>query len=122
MALEGGYNLNSLANSVEACVEVLLQDKPVIRSLEAYPFASSWRVIQEVILKLSTNLVFVYYRNFSSLYVLELPEYKFLTIFGLSKALSFDSPYSFWAPPPNSFSRSLIQTPHLIMYLSFNLT
>lgn len=48
MALEGGYNLDSLANSAQACVEVLLQDKPVIWSLESYPFESTWRVIQEV--------------------------------------------------------------------------
>ncbi|KAK4477806.1 hypothetical protein RD792_017068 [Penstemon davidsonii] len=48
MALEGGYNLNSLANSVHACVEVLLQQKPVTGSLEAYPFESTWRVIQAV--------------------------------------------------------------------------
>ncbi|KAI3454721.1 hypothetical protein Pfo_011384 [Paulownia fortunei] len=54
MALEGGYNLNSLANSAQACVEVLLQDKPVIGSLEAYPFESTWRVIQEVRQELST--------------------------------------------------------------------
>ncbi|KAL8465178.1 hypothetical protein ACS0TY_034612 [Phlomoides rotata] len=54
MALEGGYNLNSIANSAQACVEVLLQDKPAFGSLEAYPFASSWRVIQEVRQELST--------------------------------------------------------------------
>lgn len=52
MALEGGYNLNSLANSTQACVEVLLQKKPAFGSLESYPFASSWRVIQEVIVQL----------------------------------------------------------------------
>ncbi|KAK6123209.1 hypothetical protein DH2020_043066 [Rehmannia glutinosa] len=54
MALEGGYNLNSLANSAQACVEVLLQDKPIIGSLETYPFESTWRVIQEVRSELST--------------------------------------------------------------------
>ncbi|PIN00900.1 Histone deacetylase complex, catalytic component RPD3 [Handroanthus impetiginosus] len=48
MALEGGYNLNSIAYSVQACVDVLLQEKPVIGSLEAYPFASTWLVIEEV--------------------------------------------------------------------------
>ncbi|KAL0333850.1 UNVERIFIED_CONTAM: Histone deacetylase 5 [Sesamum angustifolium] len=53
MALEGGYNLKSLANSAQACVEVLLQDKPVIGTLEAYPFESTWRVIQEVRQQLS---------------------------------------------------------------------
>lgn len=48
MALEGGYNLDSLANSVLACVEVLLEDKPIIGLSEAYPFESTWRVIQSV--------------------------------------------------------------------------
>ncbi|KAI7985344.1 Histone deacetylase 5 [Camellia lanceoleosa] len=48
MALEGGYNLDSLANSVLACVEVLLEDKPIIGLSEAYPFQSTWRVIQSV--------------------------------------------------------------------------
>ncbi|CAK9147973.1 unnamed protein product [Ilex paraguariensis] len=48
MALEGGYNLDSLANSVLACVEVLLEDKPVTGSYEAYPFESTWRVIEAV--------------------------------------------------------------------------
>ncbi|KAL6311242.1 hypothetical protein AAG906_026796 [Vitis piasezkii] len=42
MALEGGYNLVSLANSVLACVEVLLEDKPIAGSSEAYPFESTW--------------------------------------------------------------------------------
>ncbi|XP_059641300.1 histone deacetylase 5-like [Cornus florida] len=48
MALEGGYNLDSLANSVLACVEVLLADKPISGSSEAYPFESTWRVIKAV--------------------------------------------------------------------------
>lgn len=48
MALEGGYNLNSLANSAQACVEVLLQHKPITGSVEAYPLESTWRVIQAV--------------------------------------------------------------------------
>ncbi|XP_052179798.1 histone deacetylase 5 isoform X2 [Diospyros lotus] len=48
MTLEGGYNLDSLANSVLACVEVLLEDDPIIGSSEAYPFESTWRVIQAV--------------------------------------------------------------------------
>ncbi|CAL5441878.1 unnamed protein product [Camellia sinensis] len=48
MALEGGYNLDSVANSVLACVEVLLEDKPIIGLSEAYPFESTWRVIQSV--------------------------------------------------------------------------
>ncbi|XP_068655678.1 histone deacetylase 5 [Aristolochia californica] len=53
LALEGGYNLNSISNSVLACVEALLEDKPIIGSPEAYPFASSWRVIQAVRQELS---------------------------------------------------------------------
>ncbi|KAF5933934.1 hypothetical protein HYC85_030105 [Camellia sinensis] len=48
MALEGGYNLDSLANSVLACVEVLLEDKPIIGLSEAYPFESTWRVREEL--------------------------------------------------------------------------
>ncbi|KAK9278920.1 hypothetical protein L1049_028501 [Liquidambar formosana] len=53
MALEGGYNLDSLANSVFACMEVLLEDKPIIGSSEPYPFESTWRVIQAVRQELS---------------------------------------------------------------------
>ncbi|XP_040986013.1 histone deacetylase 5 isoform X2 [Juglans microcarpa x Juglans regia] len=48
LALEGGYNLDSIANSALACVEVLLEDKPIAGSSEAYPFESTWRVIQAV--------------------------------------------------------------------------
>lgn len=48
MALEGGYNLDSIANSVLACVEVLLEDKNIAESSEVYPFGSTWRVIQAV--------------------------------------------------------------------------
>ncbi|GFP87444.1 histone deacetylase 5 [Phtheirospermum japonicum] len=54
MALEGGYNLKSIANSAHACVEVLLQGKPIAGSLETCPFESTWRVIQEVRQMLST--------------------------------------------------------------------
>ncbi|PHT47636.1 Histone deacetylase 5 [Capsicum baccatum] len=54
MALEGGYNLDSIANSVQACIEVLLQQKSVIGTLEAYPFESTWRVIQAVRKELSS--------------------------------------------------------------------
>ena len=55
MALEGGYNLVSLANSVLACVEVLLEDKPIAGSSEAYPFESTWRVIQAVSIHFSVS-------------------------------------------------------------------
>ncbi|KAI9088396.1 hypothetical protein K1719_029845 [Acacia pycnantha] len=53
LVLEGGYNLDSIANSVLACVEVLLEEKSITGSLEAYPFESTWRVIQEVRQQLS---------------------------------------------------------------------
>lgn len=48
MALEGGYNLTSLANSVLACVKTLLEEKTINGSLRDYPFESTWRVIQQV--------------------------------------------------------------------------
>ncbi|VFQ97970.1 unnamed protein product [Cuscuta campestris] len=48
MALEGGYNLDSIAKSVQACVEVLLQQGPTAGSVNAYPFESTWRVIRNV--------------------------------------------------------------------------
>jgi len=48
LALEGGYNLTSISNSALACMEVLLDDKTVAGSTEAYPFESTWRVIQAV--------------------------------------------------------------------------
>lgn len=48
LVLEGGYNLNSIANSMLACVEVLLEEKSITGSSEAYPFESTWRVIQAV--------------------------------------------------------------------------
>ncbi|KAF5730197.1 histone deacetylase 5 [Tripterygium wilfordii] len=54
LALEGGYNLNSIANSALACMEVLLEDKPVTGSSEAHPFESTWRIIQAVRQELST--------------------------------------------------------------------
>ncbi|VVB17571.1 unnamed protein product [Arabis nemorensis] len=48
MALEGGYNLDSIAKSSLACVKVLLEDEPIQGSSKAYPFESTWRVIQAV--------------------------------------------------------------------------
>ncbi|KAJ9140542.1 hypothetical protein P3X46_031177 [Hevea brasiliensis] len=53
LALEGGYNLDSIANSFLACMEVLLESKPFAGSSEAKPFESTWRVIQAVRKKLS---------------------------------------------------------------------
>ncbi|KAI3875152.1 hypothetical protein MKX03_021646 [Papaver bracteatum] len=50
MALEGGYNLESLSKSAVACVEALLENKPIIGSskAEAFPLESTWHVIEEV--------------------------------------------------------------------------
>ncbi|XP_050225527.1 histone deacetylase 5-like [Mercurialis annua] len=53
LALEGGYNLDSIANSFLACMEVLLESKPIAGSIESYPFESTWRVIEAVREKLS---------------------------------------------------------------------
>ncbi|CAN8264847.1 unnamed protein product [Cochlearia groenlandica] len=52
LALEGGYNLDSIAKSSLACVQVLLEEKAIQGSSEAYPFESTWRVIQAVRKKL----------------------------------------------------------------------
>lgn len=49
LILEGGYSLDAIAKSMHACVEVLLDDKPLTGPSEAYPFESTWRVIQAVI-------------------------------------------------------------------------
>ncbi|KAJ7956463.1 Histone deacetylase [Quillaja saponaria] len=54
LVLEGGYNLDSIANSMLACTEVLLDDKPISGSSDGYPFESTWRVIQAVRRELST--------------------------------------------------------------------
>jgi len=48
LILEGGYNLDSIAKSMHACLEVLLTGKSVTESLKAYPFQSTWHVIQAV--------------------------------------------------------------------------
>ncbi|EYU23512.1 hypothetical protein MIMGU_mgv1a0197122mg, partial [Erythranthe guttata] len=48
LALEGGYNLVSLAKSAQACVEVLLQDKPLTRSSVDLPLKSTALVIRTV--------------------------------------------------------------------------
>lgn len=59
MALEGGYNLDSIAKSSLACVQVLLEDNPIQGSSEEIPFMSTWRVIQAVWLSyiLSSNFL-----------------------------------------------------------------
>lgn len=49
LVLEGGYNLEAIAESMHGCLEVLLEDKPLAGSSEDYPFESTWRVIQAVI-------------------------------------------------------------------------
>ncbi|GMH19326.1 hypothetical protein Nepgr_021167 [Nepenthes gracilis] len=56
LALEGGYNLHSLANSVLSCVEVLLDGKPIAGSSQSYShtFQSTWQVIETVQQKMST--------------------------------------------------------------------
>ncbi|KAG2646674.1 hypothetical protein PVAP13_2KG526600 [Panicum virgatum] len=54
MALEGGYNLRSIANSVFACAKVLLGDKFTFSSPEMQPFESTWRIIQAVRNELKT--------------------------------------------------------------------
>ncbi|XP_062188769.1 histone deacetylase 5-like [Phragmites australis] len=54
MALEGGYNLRSIAYSVFACAKVLLGDKFTFNSPEMPPFESTWRVIQAVRNELKT--------------------------------------------------------------------
>lgn len=48
LALEGGYNLDSIANSMLACAELLLDGRTVNKSSETYPFESTWQVIQAV--------------------------------------------------------------------------
>jgi histone deacetylase 4/5 len=52
MALEGGYNLRSIANSVFACAKVLLGDTFTFTSPEMQPFESTWRVIQAVMVNM----------------------------------------------------------------------
>uniref|UniRef100_A0A8I6WQ53 histone deacetylase n=1 Tax=Hordeum vulgare subsp. vulgare TaxID=112509 RepID=A0A8I6WQ53_HORVV len=46
MALEGGYNLKSIANSVCVCAKVLLGDNFTYNSPRMQPFESTWKVIQ----------------------------------------------------------------------------
>ncbi|XP_019086943.1 PREDICTED: histone deacetylase 18-like [Camelina sativa] len=48
LALEGGYNLESMAKSSLACVQVLLKEKPTQCSSGAFPLESTWRVIKAV--------------------------------------------------------------------------
>uniref|UniRef100_A0ACD5YZU4 Uncharacterized protein n=1 Tax=Avena sativa TaxID=4498 RepID=A0ACD5YZU4_AVESA len=48
LALEGGYNLKSIANSVCACARVLLGDKFTFNDPEMQPFEATWRVIEMV--------------------------------------------------------------------------
>ncbi|KAG0492654.1 hypothetical protein HPP92_006052 [Vanilla planifolia] len=48
LALEGGYNLNSLANSVFACAKTLLDRDSVAGNLQGKPFESTWRIINKV--------------------------------------------------------------------------
>lgn len=72
MALEGGYNLNSISNSVFACVKTLLEEKPIEKPLDGFledrPFKSTWSVIQEVLFGLLVpflnNPIFIHLRLF----------------------------------------------------------
>ncbi|CAN6205993.1 unnamed protein product [Urochloa humidicola] len=54
MALEGGYNLRSTANSVFACAKVLLGDKFTFNSSGIQLVESTWRTIQAVCNELKT--------------------------------------------------------------------
>lgn len=54
LALEGGYNLKSLADSFLACVEALLKDGSSRSSVITHPFESTWCVIQAVRKELSS--------------------------------------------------------------------
>ncbi|CAN6168706.1 unnamed protein product [Urochloa humidicola] len=54
MALEGGYNLRSTANSIFACAKVLLGDKFTFNSSGRQPFESTWRIIVAVLNELKT--------------------------------------------------------------------
>lgn len=60
MALEGGYNLSSLADSTPACIEALLYNQPIAGSLEVGPLESTWRVIQAVD-KHFNSILFTFY-------------------------------------------------------------
>ena len=70
MALEGGYNLNSISHSVLACVKTLLEEKPVDGCLEGTPFESTWRVIKEVLSCLHVPFlnIAMHLRNFLRLF------------------------------------------------------
>lgn len=48
MALEGGYNLNSIANSVLSCAKILLHEE-VVGSTCNPAFVSTWDIIKAVI-------------------------------------------------------------------------
>lgn len=60
LVLEGGYNLDSIAKSTHACLEVLLEDKPLMGSSETHPFESTWRVIQAVITRVTDICCFFF--------------------------------------------------------------
>ncbi|PKA59852.1 Histone deacetylase 5 [Apostasia shenzhenica] len=48
LALEGGYNLVSIADSVLACAKTLLEGEFILGNLKGKPFESTWRVIKVV--------------------------------------------------------------------------
>ncbi|XP_028553648.1 histone deacetylase 5-like [Dendrobium catenatum] len=65
LALEGGYNLSSLTNSVFACAKTLLEGSPIVRNFGGRPFESMWHVINEVRNELKT---------YWSVFSIDLPE------------------------------------------------
>ena len=68
LALEGGYNLDSIASSMLACAELLLDGRTVNKPQETYPFESTWQVIQAV----SSHLFFSPFHYYFTLDWLEL--------------------------------------------------
>jgi len=48
----GGCNLDYIAKSMHACLEVLLTGKAVAKSLKTHPFQSTWDVIIMYVLSL----------------------------------------------------------------------
>jgi len=48
LILEEGYNLDSIAKYMHACLEVWLTGKAVTKSLKAHLFQSIWDVIQAI--------------------------------------------------------------------------
>ncbi|EFH42672.1 hypothetical protein ARALYDRAFT_919346 [Arabidopsis lyrata subsp. lyrata] len=89
LALEGGYNLESLAKSSLACVQVLLEEKGIQCSSGAYPLESTRRVIRAVRERLCT-----YWPSLADELSCKLIDQKTLTPVGhLSSCLPFPSSF-----------------------------